>query len=109
EPGHVGEVYEVTGPRLMSFADIAADLSAVLGHEVKYIDIPHDDFLREMKDSGAPKDVIWLLDYLFATVLDGRNAYTADGIQRALGRPPKDFTDYARETAKTENWKGVTP
>lgn len=108
EDGHDGEAYEVTGPRLMTFADIAEDLSRATGREIKYIDMPHADFLEAITESGAPKDVIWLLDYLFATVLDGRNAHLTDGIQRALGRPPKDFADYARETAGTEIWKRVS-
>ncbi len=107
EPGHVGEVYEVTGPRLMSFADIAADLSHATGREITYTDMPHADFIAAMRETGTPKDVIWLLDYLFATVLDGRNAHLADGIQRALGRPPKDFADFARVTANTPIWKGA--
>lgn len=105
EPGHVGELYELTGPRLLTFADIASELSQATGREVAYIDVGHADFLAGMTASGAPKDVVWLMDYLFATVLDGRNAYLADGVQRALGRPPKDFMDYARETAKSEAWK----
>ncbi|WP_280493289.1 NAD-dependent epimerase/dehydratase family protein [Nocardia asiatica] len=46
-------------------------------------------------------DVVSLLDYLFGTVLDGRNADPADGVRRALGRNPKDFTDYVMETAVT--------
>jgi hypothetical protein len=48
-----------------------------------------------------------MLDYLFATVLDGRNAYLTDGVQRALGREPKDFADFAREIAATETWKAA--
>ena len=47
---------------------------------------------------------MWLLTYLFTEVLDGRNAYLTDGVRRALGRGPKDFTDYARETAATGVW-----
>ena len=48
-----------------------------------------------------------MLDYLFTTVLDGRNAYLTDGIQRAVGREPKDFADYAREVAATGQWRAV--
>jgi hypothetical protein len=48
-----------------------------------------------------------MLDYLFATVLDGRNAYMTDGVERALGRPPKDFSEYARELAATDVWREV--
>jgi hypothetical protein len=39
--------------------------------------------------------------YLFTTVLDGRNAHPADGVERALDREPRDFADYARDTAAT--------
>lgn len=107
EPGHAGQLYEVTGPRLLSFEDIASDLSQATGRQISYIDVPHGDFLAGMTKMGAPKDVIWLMDYLFATVLDGRNAYLTDGVQRALGRPPRDFMTYAREAAASDAWKGA--
>ncbi len=104
EDGHNGEVYEVTGPRLMTFTDIASDLSQATGRDIAYINVPHDAFVAGISESGAPKEVVWMLDYLFATVLDGRNAHLTDGIQRALGRPPKDFADYARDVAITGAW-----
>lgn len=105
ESGHHGEVYEVTGPRLMSFTEIADELSQATGREISYVQIPHDAFVGGVRDSGAPKEVVWMMDYLFSTVLDGRNQYLTDGVQRALGRPPKDFADYARETAATGVWE----
>lgn len=105
QEGHNGQIYEVTGPRLMSFNDIAADLSAATGRDIAYHDVPHDAFVNEVKESGAPQDVLWMLDYLFATVLDGRNSSLTDGVQRALGRKPKDFRDYAFEVAKTGQWR----
>ena len=107
ESGHAGEVYEVTGPRMLTLADVAAEISAASGREIVYIPVPHDAFVSEIAKSGAPKDVVWLLDYLFATVLDGRNAYLTDGVQRALGRPPRDFADYARAVAATGVWKAA--
>ncbi|MEL6693389.1 MAG: NAD(P)H-binding protein [Pseudomonadota bacterium] len=102
---HKGEVYEVTGPRLMSMADVAADLSKATGRSITYVNVPHDAFVAEIENSGAPKEVTWMLDYLFATVLDGRNAHLTDGVARALGRPPKDFAAYARDVARTGLWK----
>lgn len=101
---HRGEVYEVTGPRLMTMADIASELSRATGREIAYIDVPHDAFVAQVRESGAPSDVVWMLDYLFATVLDGRNAHLTDGVQRALGRPPKDFADYAKDVAASGVW-----
>ena len=104
ESGHDQQVYEVTGPRLMTFADIAQDLSAATGRDISYIEIPHEDFINGVKASGAPDDVIWILDYLLATVLDGRNSYLADGVQQALGRPATDFAEYARRVFTTGAW-----
>ena len=105
EDHHNGQVYEVTGPRLMTIADVAADLSRATGREINYVDVPHEGFVAEVEASGAPRDVVWMLDYLFSTVLDGRNAHLTDGIQRALGRPARDFADYARDVAATGAWR----
>ncbi len=107
EPGHAGEIYEVTGPRLMTFEDIAAELSDAIRREIRFVEIPHDAFVAGVRDSGAPKEVVWLMEYLFSTVLDGRNASLTDGVERALERPPRDFTDFAREIAATGLWKAT--
>jgi uncharacterized protein YbjT (DUF2867 family) len=107
ESGHAGEIYEVTGPRLLTLTDVAAEISAASGREIAYVPVPHDAFVSEAAESGAPQDVVWMLDYLFATVLDGRNACLADGVQRALAREPRDFSDYASEVAATGIWRAV--
>lgn len=107
EDHHNGQVYEVTGPRLMTLSDVAADLSRATGRDIAYVDVPHEAFVSEIENSGAPKDVVWMLDYLFSTVLDGRNAHLSDGVERALGRPPKDFADYAQDVAASGLWRVV--
>jgi len=107
EPGHGGEVYEVTGPRLMTFTEVASELSDATGREISFVEVPHDAFIEGAKASGAPRDVVWMLDYLFSTVLDGRNAHLADGVQRALGREAKDFSTYARDVAQTGVWNAA--
>ena len=106
---HAGEVYEVTGPRLMTFTEVASELSRATGREIAFLDVPHDAFVQEAERSGAPREVVWLLDYLFATVLDGRNAHLTDGVERALGRPPTDFAAYARRTATSGVWDAALP
>jgi uncharacterized protein YbjT (DUF2867 family) len=105
EPCHSGEVYEVTGPRLLTFAEAAGLLSKALGRPIEHQQVPQEAFVDGIARSGAPQPVVWLMGYLFDTVLDGRNAKVMDGVQRALGRPPKDFADYARETAATGAWR----
>jgi hypothetical protein len=61
-------------------------------------------YAAALAKQGVPADYIWLVNSLFTTVLDRRNASLADGVQRALGREPRDFANYARETASSGVW-----
>ena len=99
ETGHEGQIYEVTGPRLMTFADAVDEIAKAANRDLRYEQVPVDAFAREMLEQKVPEQVVSLTRYLFETVLDGRNASTSDGVQRVLGRSPRDFAEYARETA----------
>ena len=104
EEGHEYEIYEVTGPRLLTFIDVAREISKAAGREIRFVQIPKRAFNEAVAESGGPDDLAWLLNYLFDTVLDGRNAYLGDGVQRALGREPTDFADYARRIGAQGIW-----
>ena len=104
EPGHDGEIYEVTGPRAITLTEIADMLTEATGRQIAYVDVPHDGFVEGLKEAGLPDDLVWLLGYLFDTVLDGRNSHVCDGVERALGRPPGDFRDYAQRIAGRGTW-----
>ncbi len=105
EPGHAYEIYEVTGPRLLTFTDLATEISKAAGRDVEFVQIPAEAFARGVAESGIPEDIAWLLNYLFDSVLDGRNAYVGDGVQRALGRGPADFREFARRIAARGVWQ----
>jgi hypothetical protein len=66
-----------------------------------------EEYSSQLAEENVPADFISLINYLFTEVLDGRNAHLADGVQRALGRPPRDFSEYARRTAATGIWDRV--
>lgn len=104
EEGHAGQIYEVTGPRTISFTELASEISEAAGREVDFIPISKEAFARALAGSGTPDDIVRLLKYLFETVLDGRNAHVCDGVRRALGREPADFADYARRIAARGLW-----
>jgi uncharacterized protein YbjT (DUF2867 family) len=104
--GHAGQVYQVTGPRLLTFADAIAIIAAAAGREVGFTSVGLASFTSALAAEGVPADVTDLLAYLFSTVLDGRNASIGDGVQRALGRAPRDFADFARDAAATGVWRG---
>ncbi len=64
--------------------------------DVRFVPITVYEFSAEMTALGVPEDEVALLRFLFTEVLDGRNAHVTDGVQRALGRAPTDFNEYAR-------------
>ncbi|WP_432547331.1 Rossmann-fold NAD(P)-binding domain-containing protein [Kineococcus sp. SYSU DK004] len=97
---HRGAVLELSGPRPLSFADVAAELTRASGHEVRYVPSTRDACAAELVAQGLPAE----LADLFALVLDGRNATPTGDVERVLGRPPRDFTDYATATADTGVW-----
>jgi uncharacterized protein YbjT (DUF2867 family) len=104
EDGHAGRLYELTGPRLMTFAQAVGEIAGATGRNIQYVPISASEYKVALTEANVPDDFVWLVDHLFTTVLDGRNASLADGVQRALGRKPRDFADYARATAATGVW-----
>lgn len=104
DPRHRNQIYEVTGPRALSFAQAVAEISAAAGRPIAYRQISVEQFAAGL----APfldASVVDLLIELFTVVLDGRNSSIADGVERALGRPAKDFADYARDAAASGVWR----
>ncbi|MGW5366499.1 NAD(P)H-binding protein [Actinopolymorpha pittospori] len=104
EDGHSGQIYELTGPRLLTFAEAVAEISAATRRSIGFVQVSPEDYANALAGVGVPPEVVQLLTYLFTTVLDGRNAHLGDGVQRALGRAPRDFAEYAAGTAATGVW-----
>ncbi len=102
--GHAGRLYELTGPRLLRFDEAVAEIATASGRPIRFQSVPLDAFTASLGQAGLPPDVVPLVAYLFGEVLDGRNAKVTDGVPQALGRPARDFADYAREAAATEVW-----
>jgi len=104
EDRHAGQLYELTGPRLLTFAEAVEEIAKATGREIRYVQVSPEQYALALADQNVPAEYVWLLTYLFTTVLDGRNAHLTDGVQRALGRGPRDFTNYARDAAATGVW-----
>ena len=103
EDGHIGELYEVTGPRLMSFADMADTLAQAVGRPIQHIPITFEDFHANVAAAGGDF-VADVFTAIARETLDGRNAMVCDGVERALGRPARDFADYAAAAAQSGKW-----
>jgi uncharacterized protein YbjT (DUF2867 family) len=104
EEGHVGRLYEITGPQPLTFSKAVDELAKASGRVIGYVPVSLEHYAAAAREEGIPPEFVELVTYLFSEVLDGRNAEVADGIQRALGQEPRDFAHYARGTATTGVW-----
>ena len=103
EDGHENQLYEVTGPRLMSFSDMADELAYAIGRQVRHIPISFEDFHANVGASGG-NFVADVFTAIARETLDGRNAHLTDGVERAIGRKPRDFSTFAKDAAQSGAW-----
>ena len=104
QPGHSHRLYELTGPRALTFAQAIEEIASATHRQIDFITVPREAYREALEQEQLPPQLIDLVLYLFTTVLDGRNTPVADGVQQALGRPARDFSDYVRRTAASGIW-----
>jgi uncharacterized protein YbjT (DUF2867 family) len=92
----------------LTFADAVGEIAWATGREIRYVPASIEDFAAALEAQAVPGEWIELLVYLFQEVLDGRNAHLTDGVERALGRKPRDFREFARETAASGVWDAAS-
>jgi uncharacterized protein YbjT (DUF2867 family) len=100
---HIGALYELTSPRLLTFPEAVGEIARATGREIRYVSVSAQDYAAGAAEQGVPAEFVGFLTYLFSEVI-GHNAYLTDGVQRALDREPRDFSDFARDTAATGVW-----
>jgi len=104
DENHNGKTYELTGPRLLTFKDAVNEIANASGKNIAFQGLSLEEYTQMLKEYQVPDDHIWLVNYLFEQVLDGRNSSVTSDIEKVLGRKAKDFSAYAEETAKTGIW-----
>jgi len=107
QPGLRNKLFEVTGPRAMTFAQCIAEISEATGYPVKYSSVPIDAYINALKEQGAPEDLQWLLHELFTVVFDGRNSSVMSGVAEALGRPATDFKTFLQKAVQSGVWNPI--
>lgn len=101
---HSGQIYELTGPRQLTFKQVTEEISKATGRDIAFTPIAMDEYTKMLGEFQVPEDYIWLIDYLFTEVLVDKNSGVTNDIEKVLGRKAKDFSEYAVEVAKTGIW-----
>ena len=105
DPKHRNRLFEVTGPRALTFGECIEEISEAIGRPVRYTQVSVDDYINALQEQGVPEATQWLLRELFTVVFDGRNSQVMPGVEEALGRPATDFKTYVKKTVKTGVWQ----
>jgi len=101
--GHSGQTYDCTGPRLLGFDEVADILSGAIGRRIDYLPISFEDFHAQLEATSGTifADIVTAIAQ---ETFDGRNARLGDGVMRAIGRQPRDFTEFASAAATAGKW-----
>ena len=99
------QILTVTGPRKLTFSEIAEILSEKLGREIQYHPVSMEEFKAGLVQAGVPDSFIWLLGYLFTEVLGhSENQAVSNDVERVLNRKPITFEEYAAHAATAGAW-----
>ncbi|MEX5258035.1 NmrA family NAD(P)-binding protein [Kocuria arenosa] len=101
---HLNRLLELTGPRLLTLHQVAAELSTATGRPIEFAPCTPQQFATDLAQDGIPAQEALPLAGLFTEILDGRNASLSTDLTRVLDREPTDFTTYATRTAATGIW-----
>ena len=102
---HNGQIYELTGPRLLTFEDVIKEISMATARDITFTSISLNAYTKMLEEFEVPADYIWLINYLFTEVLgEKRNSVVTNDIEKVLERKPKDFSEYVQEVAATGVW-----
>ena len=101
---HTQKIYELTGPRLLTLKEITTEISKVTGRDIRFKSVEIAEYINMLSAHKVSEDHLWLINYLFTEVLDGRNATITHDVEKVLGRKAKDFAQYAMETHATGIW-----
>lgn len=104
EPGHGGRVYELSGPRALTIDEALAEIAAATGHRARYVPVEEAEFRAQLVAQGLAEAEAALWTDALTPIRTSREAPVLDGVRRALGRAPRDFTEFARTEAAAGAW-----
>jgi NAD(P)H dehydrogenase (quinone) len=97
---HVGKIYELTGPRSLNMAEIAAEFSAALGRRVTYVDVPFDEWReRELQSLNLPDHVFRHILTMARLHVEHRYDRRSNDFERITGHLAMTVRDFVARNA----------
>lgn len=95
--GHEGKAYELTGPEIMTFAQAAEKISAVVGKTITYVDQTMADYKKVLSQFIKLDWHLEAVCELFGEIAEGGLNRTTDTFQKLTGRAPKTLTQFVQD------------
>ena len=96
---HDGETYTLTGPRSLTFDEVAGHLSLALGRPITHLPVSDDAKRKTLLGYGVPRWIVDMLEEYAQAYESGGGDFTTDTVADLLGRPARDIADFARDHA----------
>jgi uncharacterized protein YbjT (DUF2867 family) len=95
--GHEGRTYLLTGPGLVTYADVAAELTRALGREIEYRRLTPDQHREGMVQAGLPEPVAASNAQVFGLIAEGDAAWLSDDVATLTGHSPRGLRTFVTE------------
>ncbi|MEU2208895.1 NAD(P)H-binding protein [Streptomyces hygroscopicus] len=106
EPGrHAGRVYELTGPRGLTWAEAVELISRASGLPIVYRRVSPAEYTATLVQEGWSEDEAQHLAEMFVLLERGAAAWTTDDVATVLGRAPRTFEDFVLRATAAEAWR----
>ncbi|MEO3792430.1 SDR family oxidoreductase [Nonomuraea sp. B10E15] len=96
---HHGQTYTLTGPRSLTFDEVADALSRALGRPIAYLPVSDDARRKTLLGYGVPRWIVDMLEEYAQAYASGWQDGATDAVATVLGRPPRDIADFVRDHA----------
>ncbi|HEY2279416.1 MAG TPA: NmrA family NAD(P)-binding protein [Streptosporangiaceae bacterium] len=96
---HAGRTYWLTGPALISYADVAATLAEVVGRLVQFRTLSFEEDRTAMVQAGLPAPVAEMNAQAFSLIAEGDAAWLSPDLPALLDRPARSFARFAADFA----------
>jgi NAD(P)H dehydrogenase (quinone) len=96
--GHVGAIYNVTGPATVTGPERATIVSDIIGKPVHYVVVAEDQFRGGLVQAGLPEPIIDAFTEIKKNFVRGQFDIVTGDFERLAGRPAKTLRDVLAAT-----------
>jgi NAD(P)H dehydrogenase (quinone) len=93
EGEHNGEIYDISGPELLTFPEAVSLVAEVTGRDIEYVEVGDDEFAEHLRKNGVPDLMVDALSGMGKAIREGYFAIATDRVEELTGSAPAPLRD----------------